>query len=133
MVYDWVTIPGTQPIQGNRGFSPAGSWGLTSGKVKTWVCSLPLKVPVPGLGSISGNVGYQNATTTSATTTVGVPALPASPQVEWKVVAVQERVRKHYVHTNSPPPGKAYIDSYEDEMFTILSYRVFKKTWAAVP
>jgi hypothetical protein len=132
LVYDWVTIPGTEPIQGNRGLSPAGSWGLTNGNVKTWVLSVPLNA-VPGLGSISGNVGYQIATNTAVTNTVSVPSLPASPQVEWKVVAVQERIRKYYVHTNPPPPGKEYVNSYEDEMYKTLGVRVYKKSWAAAP
>ena len=127
LIYDWVVIPGTGPKLGNAGQPVSGSWTVMEGKTKTWVFGLSVAVSGPRESKITGNIGYQSATTTTIGETITVPPLPGEPGVEYKAVALQQRIRQYFVHVNPPPPGKQYADYYGEEMFLGTGVRIYKR------
>jgi hypothetical protein len=128
LIYDWVEIQGTGPKIGNSGQPVSGSWTVMEGKTKTWVLGLSITKGLPQDIKIAGNVGYQMATTTTIGETITVPPLPGEPGVEYKAVALQQRIRKYFVHVNPPPPGKQYVDSYSDDViFVATGVRIYKR------
>jgi hypothetical protein len=101
---------------------------VTEGKTTTWVFGVSVTASGPRETKITGNFGYQSATTTTIGEAITIPPLPGIPGVEYKAEALQQRIRKYYVHVSPPPPGKQYVNYYGDEMFQGTGIRIYTKS-----
>ena len=130
LAYDWVLIPGTIPKIGNPGHQiEGGGWTVMEGRTKTWVFGISLTKDLPKDFKITGNVGYQMATSTSTGYSIDPVDLPQIQGVAYKAEPLQLRVRKYFVHVNPPPPGKVYDNYYgDDEILVATGARYYKKT-----